>query len=274
MTRAERFDLQYPVVLWSSVSWVRRVIVRTHSLHKDLSKVGLSKVVLSKVVFSQGVLSRPSVALCAALLLSACAGSGHHQQVAASAPAAQQTPDYGPVDGSIYRQVTARSLFEDRKARRVGDLVTVILVENMNARKSASTSTQKESSLDMPDPYLLGADAPNFLSNQLDSSRGFKGSGNSAQSNSLSGTVTARVVEVLPDGALRIQGDKQVRLNQGEEQIRISGLVRPEDISSANTVSSTRIGDARITYAGTGTLADANSMGWLSRFFNSALWPF
>lgn len=216
---------------------------------------------------------RAAAALGLAALLAACAGPDR-QQAAAPALAPQALPDYGPVDGSIYRRATARPLFEDLKARNVGDLVTIILVENMNAKKSASTTTQKDSNLDLPDPYLLGADAPNVLSSELEAKRGFKGSGNSAQSNSLSGTVTARVVEVLPDGALRIQGEKQVRLNQGEEQIRISGLVRPEDISPANTVSSTRIGDAQIAYAGTGTLADANSMGWLSRLFNSVLWPF
>ncbi len=218
---------------------------------------------------------RCALAVCAATLLAACAGQTP-QQAAAPAPAqtAQTLPDYGAVDGSIYRRATARPLFEDVKAHNVGDLVTIILVENMNAKKSASTTTQKDSSVDMPDAYLFGADAPNILSSELEAKRGFKGAGNSAQSNSLSGTVTARVEEVLPDGTLRIQGEKQVRLNQGEEQIRISGLVRPEDISPTNTVTSTRIGEARITYAGTGTLADANSMGWLSRFFNSVLWPF
>ncbi|MDP3368030.1 MAG: flagellar basal body L-ring protein FlgH, partial [Pseudomonas sp.] len=94
------------------------------------------------------------------------------------------------------------------------------------------------------------------------------------QSNSLSGSVTVTVAEVLPNGVLVVRGEKWLTLNTGDEMVRISGLVRADDISSSNTVSSTRIADARLTYSGTGSFADASQPGWLSRFFLSPMWPF
>lgn len=212
------------------------------------------------------------VPLLLALLLPACAGTAHRQPEVPQARA--EPPDLGPVNGAIYRSATARPLFEDVKARAVGDLLTVVLAENMNARKSASTTTQKESSVEMPLPRLFGKTDLDVLDNQLDASRDFKGSGNSTQSNALTGTLTVRVIDVLANGNLLVQGEKEVQLNRGKEHIRLRGLVRPQDISPLNTVSSTRVADAHITYAGTGELADANTMGWLARFFGSMLWPF
>jgi flagellar L-ring protein FlgH len=108
----------------------------------------------------------------------------------------------------------------------------------------------------------------------VDAGRDFEGQGDAAQSNLLEGTVTVTVAEVLPNGNLVVQGEKWMRLNQGEEYLRLRGIVRPVDIRADNTVLSTQIGDARIAYGGTGTLAHSSAPGWLSRFFNSPLWPF
>ncbi|HSG61723.1 MAG TPA: flagellar basal body L-ring protein FlgH, partial [Pseudomonadales bacterium] len=111
------------------------------------------------------------------------------------------------------------------------------------------------------------------LSN-VDHSRDFTGSADSDMSNSLSGNISVTVSDVLPNGVLVIRGEKWLTLNRGEEFIRIRGLVRAEDIAADNTISSTLIADARITYSGTGELADTNRQGWLTRFFNSVVWPF
>ena len=108
----------------------------------------------------------------------------------------------------------------------------------------------------------------------LESDQAFSGAGASNQSNQLSGTIAVTVIEELPRGNLMIQGEKWISLNQGSEYIRIRGIVRKSDISSANTILSTQIADARIGYGGTGAPAAASKMGWLSRFFNSALQPY
>lgn len=216
----------------------------------------------------------PSAAVLVVLLASGCAGFGQRTQEATPSQPPAALPDYGPVNGAIYNRATARPLFEDIKARAVGDVLTVVLTENMNAKKSASTTTQKDTAIELPVPTLLGNAGPDILNNEIDAKRNFKGSGNSAQSNALTGTVTVTVVDVFPNGNLLVHGEKKVELNRGEEHIRISGIVRPADISPANTVPSTRIADARITYAGSGELAESNVAGWLGRFFSSAIWPF
>ena len=104
--------------------------------------------------------------------------------------------------------------------------------------------------------------------------RGFDGSADANQSNSLTGSITVTVAEVLPNGILAVRGEKWITLNQGDELIRISGLVRADDIGPDNTVLSTRVADARITYSGNGAFANASQPGWLNQFFLSPLWPF
>jgi len=111
------------------------------------------------------------------------------------------------------------------------------------------------------------------LANSVDTTQKFDGSGDSTQSNSLTGNVTVTVVEVLANGNLVVRGEKTLRINQGDEYLRVSGVVRPADVSSDNSVISTQLADARIAYSGSGFVADSNSMGWLARFVNS-WWPF
>lgn len=180
-------------------------------------------------------------------------------------------------EGAIYDQGHAVGLFEDFRARRVGDVVTVLLSESTNAAKSSDTSVGKDSSTNIANPTLLGRGVSAGGSNlnfEMDSEHEFSGESDSNQSNSLEGQITVYVVEVLPGGNLVVQGEKWLKLNQGNEYIRLKGIIRPVDIASDNTILSTRVADARISYAGTGAVAEANKMGWLSRFFMSPLWPF
>lgn len=175
-------------------------------------------------------------------------------------------------EGSIYSNGTAVSLFEDYKARRVGDVLSVVLAERTSASKSAEASSSKSSSVEMPNPVVFGEEFN--LNSSIEGNREFEGQGDAAQSNMLSGTITVTVAEVLANGNLVVQGEKWVRINQGEEYIRLRGIVRPVDIGAENTVLSTQIADVRIGYGGTGTLAHSSSPGLLTRFFNSPLWPF
>ena len=210
----------------------------------------------------------------AAVLLAGCASTAAETP----APPVPRADANAAENGSIYGGGGRLALFSDRKAHAAGDTLTVVLVEQTSASKSAKTSTSKEDVLDIPGPTLFGrkvtAGGTQVLNASLDAKRSFDGAGDSSQSNKLSGSVTVNVVEVLPNGDLRIEGEKQLTLNQGAEHIRIKGQVNPADIASDNTVLSSRVADARIEYAGTGALADANAQGWLTRFFNSWLWPF
>ena len=185
-------------------------------------------------------------------------------------------PDAAP-NGSLFTAGGDLRLFEDVKARRVGDILTVLLVEKTDARKKADTSVSKDLNTEFNNPVLLGnpADlAGRDLHFKLEAQREAKGKGESKQSNSLQGSIAVVVSDVLPNGNLVIQGEKWIALNQGKEYVQLSGIVRPEDISSDNTIPSTRVANARISYGGRGVLADSNSPGWLTRFFLSPIWPF
>jgi flagellar L-ring protein precursor FlgH len=181
-------------------------------------------------------------------------------------------------DGAIYQAGQQMELFADLKARRVGDVLTIVLNESTNAAKTAITKTTKTTSVVNAAPTLFGQSltlkgAP-LLSNTLNGADTFDGEGSSAQSNSLAGSLTVTVMDVQANGNLVVQGDKTLKLNQGEEFVRISGVVRPADIATNNTVTSDRLADARISYSGKGAVDSANRVGWLARFFNSPFAPF
>ena len=179
--------------------------------------------------------------------------------------------------GGIYQPGFSRSLFEDRRASRVGDIITIILSERTQSSKQADTEITKENSISFDNGVVLG-DNPSFgdynLNTSINQNREMTGESQSDQSNSLTGNIAVTIAEVLPNGLMMVRGEKWMTLNRGEEFIRVRGLVRPEDVQPDNTVLSTRLADARITYSGTGDLADANKQGWASRFFNSEYWPF
>jgi len=183
-----------------------------------------------------------------------------------------------PVEGSIYAGAGSLALFEDQKARRVGDVLTVLLVERTDAKKQASTNTSKETEVSVSGPTLLGrpvtVNGVPIFDASLSADRNFTGSGDSSQSNQLSGSVSVIVTQVLANGNLVISGQKQLQINQGFETVSIDGIVRPADILASNSVTSDRVADARISYAGSGALADSNAQGWLARFFTSPWFPF
>jgi flagellar L-ring protein precursor FlgH len=198
-------------------------------------------------------------------------------------------PRYAPVDlkavgfqpvanGSIFQQGRSVRLFEDSKAFRIGDLLSITLSESTNASKSAATNTTKDSDIGMSATAILGVTPTHngdpFLTNSLNATRDFTGSGDSAQSNSLTGEITVTVADILPNGTLVVRGEKIIGLNQGSEYIRLSGLVRPQDVSANNVVQSRKLANARIYYGGGGAIADSNTKGWLSRLFDSPIFPF
>ncbi|MCL4104556.1 UNVERIFIED_CONTAM: hypothetical protein GTU68_047518 [Idotea baltica] len=180
--------------------------------------------------------------------------------------------------GSIYAGGRSVSLFEDIRASQVGDIVTIVLAEATNAAKSSDTSLDKSNSNAITDPVLagqtriLGSDAS--LAFDLSSDHSFGGESASNQRNSLQGSITVTVAKILPGGNLYVQGEKWIHINQGNEYIRLRGVIRPVDVSTNNTVLSTKVADARISYGGTGATAEVNGVGWLSRFFISPIWPF
>ena len=205
------------------------------------------------------------------------------------APIRPVAPAPAPVgNGAIYQTGHEVSWFEDIRARRVGDLLTVTLVENTAANKSAKSSAAKGNSVSVANPTILGStpqfdasgllplasNRDNNLAFDLSSSNDFSGQGSASQSNALSGNITVTVIEVLPNRNLYVRGEKRIGINQGNEYIRLSGIVRPQDITPENTIESTRIADPTIAYVGEGMVADSNTMGWLARFFSSVLFPF
>lgn len=177
-----------------------------------------------------------------------------------------------PHTGSIYQNSRNYSLYGDSTALNVGDILTVTLQESTSASKNAESSITKDTEIGLGTPSFFGR---NFerLGGSVNSERDFEGQAEADQSNSLAGSITVTVTEVLPNGVLHIRGEKWLSLTNGDEYIRVSGLVRPQDISPDNTVSSQRIADARLAYGGTGDFDQANQPGWLTRFFNSEWWP-
>ena len=215
--------------------------------------------------------------LLAALCLSGCSlittpTSVHQPMTARPAP----PPANAGNNGSIYGAAT-RPLFEDRRARLVGDTLTINLVEKTQASKSANTNTARSGKTDVgiaaggivgaPGKFL----APLSVGGSDDTS--FSGKGAAAANNVFTGTITVTVIEVYPNGNLLVSGEKQVAINQGQEFIRFSGVVNPSYVTSSNTVQSVQVADARVEYKGSGSIDEAQTMGWLQRLFLNIL-PF
>ncbi|HMV17676.1 MAG TPA: flagellar basal body L-ring protein FlgH [Zoogloea sp.] len=177
--------------------------------------------------------------------------------------------------GAIFQQSFSRPLFEDRRARFVGDIITINLVEQTAASKKSSANAERNASIGasisaltkVPLAGLNGLDAT-----ASDASK-FGGKGDAAANNAFTGTITTTVIEVLPNGNLLVSGEKQIAINQGNEFIRFSGVVNPVNVTGSNTVQSTQVADARIEYRANGYIDETERMGWLQRFFMTAL-PF
>ena len=226
-----------------------------------------------------------SLAFVALCFMSGCAGieSKSHPAYAPMEPIVYANPSEGETAGSLYKEQRGISLFADTRARAVGDIISVVLTESTQASKNAGTAIGRDSGIDVSQPTIFGRSNPDFsidkfsgltLEQSIESESEFSGNGSTNQSNSLTGAIAVQVARVLPNGNLMVQGEKWLALNKGEEFIQLRGIVRPEDISSTNTIPSTLVADARISYGGTGMIDRANSPGWFSKFFNSPLNPF
>ena len=177
--------------------------------------------------------------------------------------------DFGLPTGTIYNERKTGLFAADRRANKVGDILTVAFTESFQATKSQNAAAARTSGYEAQIPTILpfSALSPKLAGGSTDS---FTGSGSAAQSNSLTGQVSVHVVRILPGGNLEILGQKKLTLNNGDEYIRVHGIVRPEDISSGNVVLSDRIANAEITYIGAGDTADTAQRGWLTRFITAA----
>ena len=188
-----------------------------------------------------------------------------HREVVSSAP-----------NGAIYRPGYAVDLYQLR-AHRIGDILTIVLNESTSASKSSNTSFTKANDSSVTDQTVAGSGFLGTgitLNGSVSSSVDFNGEADADISNQLQGSITVSIADVLPNGVLEVRGEKWLQLSRGAEFIRISGLVRQQDVTPDNRIDSTRIADVRIAYSETGELADANKASWLSRFFVSDIWPF
>jgi len=243
--------------------------------------------------------SKKSVLCVIALLamLTSCA-TGHRTTAPAAsvhsvieqAEAAPSLPGAKSANAGLYNDAISRNFFQDLRAYKVGDLVTVSIVETSSASKNASTQTGRESSIDAGIDNILGWEGKlkyltsmgnRNVGNAYDNSSLFKGSlsskssgsGSTSRTESMTAYITVRVMEVLPNGNLFIQGTREVRVNNETQHIILSGTIRPADISPNNTILSSYIGDARIEYTGMGALSDKQRAGWLTRAVDF-VWPF
>jgi flagellar L-ring protein precursor FlgH len=206
----------------------------------------------------------------AILLLHGCATVPDYDSFAATWP--EEMPRDPPANGAIYQAGYDVPLFENTVAHRVGDTVTILLSESTAAQKSSSTSTSKDTQVDIPAPLFGGSPLSiggNDISASLENSRSFEGTGEASLSNRLQGNITVTVARRLSNGNLVVRGQKWIEINQGREFVRIQGVIRPIDILPDNTIHSYKVADANIAYGARGALNDANRPGLLSRFFNS-----
>jgi len=210
---------------------------------------------------------RPLLVLVFLAAAPACAGPRPQPGFEAAKPLLPAPPR--PADGSIFDVAGGYSpLYDGHRARAVGDPVTIILVENTSTSKSAGSKTAKSGSFGVIPP--TGGPLSFLKPESLNASgqTSFKGDGNATQTSSLAGEVSVTIVEVRANGTALVRGEKRLMLSQGEEWVQFAGIVRLADIDSDNRISSSRVADARINYAGNGPVSRASREGWLSKFFN------
>ncbi len=175
--------------------------------------------------------------------------------------------------GSIYQAGTSRTLFEDRRARYVGDTITVTITENTSAATKSNSSLSKTGSISASSGPNINLPGKSLIELKGSSSNTAAGKGEAAANNVFTGTITVTVIEVLANGNLLVSGEKQVAIGHGQEYIRLSGIINPYFVNAANTIASSQIADARIEYKESGAISEAQVMGWLARFFLSFM-PF
>lgn len=178
-----------------------------------------------------------------------------------------------PANGAIFQASAYRPMFEDRRARMVGDMLTIAINERTSAGKSAANALSKSGSVEYGASALFGVPASTLskASVSVDGANKFEDKGSASSSNNFSGTITATVVEVLPNGNMLVSGEKQISFDKGVEYVRFSGIVNPDNIGAGNVVSSTQVADARVEYRTNSRLDKAEMMSQLTRFFLSIL---
>lgn len=188
-------------------------------------------------------------------------------------------------NGSIW-QASSGSLAEDGKARRIGDIVTIVITETASASKAASTATGRSTTMSAGIPAFMGLEGAGIILNNLggkeadlsklisaSNSSKFDGSGSTSRTETLNATITAKVVDVLPNGNLNIEGRRNVKVNNEDQIVTIKGTIRPRDITAENTINSVYVADAQISYSGEGIISDRQKPGWLMNVIDK-LWPF
>lgn len=221
---------------------------------------------------------RAAAALILALSAGGCAGHTSPHQANAFGPSEVViVPEKPQTPGSLWTNAQG-GLLSDVKGRYVGDIVTVAIFERASASKEASTSAGRKSSASGGISRLFGLEKSiATINSSIDPERmisanyenNFSGSGSTTRKEDLVATITTQVVEVLPNGNLRIDGSKNVIVNNEEQIIRLAGIVRPTDITAGNVVDSKHILDARIAYTGKGVISDKQRQGWLVRILDN-----
>ena len=202
-------------------------------------------------------------------LLAGCAYLPNKQPITQQPmTAAPPQPPVNSSPGAIYNPGYAgRPLFEDQRPRNIGDILTIVISENINATKSSGANTKRGSSTSVAGTANF---LPGFFNRANLNTTGanqFDATGGANASNTFNGVITVTVTNVLPNGNLVVSGEKQMLINQGNEFVRFSGVVNPTTISGSNTVFSTQVADAKIEYSAKGYIDEAENMGWLQRFF-------
>ncbi len=208
----------------------------------------------------------------APFLLIGCMGSGGtnpEQGFSAAIAAPLPSPTPAVANGAIFQQASGyAALTSGMRASMKGDIITILLVENTRAAKSNSASKDRAGGISLTPPTtgLFSLFSPSDVATS--GSQNFSGSGNAAQSNSLQGQVSVTVAESYANGTMLVRGQKMTSLNRGDEHVQFSGLIRAIDVSSDNTIPSTKVANARIIYGGSGEIASASKQGWLQNFFS------
>jgi flagellar L-ring protein FlgH len=221
--------------------------------------------------------TRPLLALLALLALTACTALDPKpvvQEPTTVRPVASQYK--APANGAIFQaDGPYHPLFEDQRARNVGDTLVITINEKLAASQKSSSSANRDGSSSVDIPVVHGLPGKFLQGAELSAKTGnkFEGKGETAKDNVFTGIITVTVIEVLANGNLRVAGDKQIGINKNVEVLRFSGVVSPATILQGNTVSSTQVADARIDHRGAGYISEAQTMGWLQRFFMNVL-PF
>jgi len=220
-----------------------------------------------------------SICLCLLLVCAGCATQKTEVRTAGLDEQIQKAPlDYS--SGSLW-QAASRGVTEDFKAYRRGDIITIVISETASASKQASTSTGRSTSITAGMPNFLGLEKAGILKNNMDLSQlinanvdsKYAGSGSTSRQENLTATISAKVIDVLANGNLLIEGRRNIKVNNEDQEIILTGTVRTRDISTDNTVNSIFVADAKISYAGRGIISDRQSPGWLMNIIDK-VWPF